>query len=182
MWDGRFGYLFIDYPGYGLSEGSPDPGSIGDSAVAAVEALRPLLGWSVEQLRERTGVFGHSIGCAAGLIAAEALQLRRAALCAPFTTMTEMARKLFGWPLCELNLHRFDNVARLRSLERLGARVCIFHGTEDEVIPTAMSRSLAAQFPGTVRLTELPGVRHNDVVMAAAGHAGDAMRELSLMD
>lgn len=182
VWDGRFGYLFVDYPGYGLCEGSPDPESIRETAVGAVEALRPLLGWDVTQLRERTGVIGHSLGCAAGLVAAEALQLRRAVLCAPFTTMTEMARKLFGWPLCELNLHRFDNMARLRSLERLGARVHLFHGTDDEVIPVAMSRRLSAEFPGMVRLTELPGVRHNDVVMAAAGHAGDVMREFSQAD
>lgn len=182
VWDARFGYLFVDYPGYGLCEGNPSPDSIRESASAAVSTLRPLLGWSEVQFRERSGVFGHSLGCAAGLITAQELHLKRAVLCAPFTTLTEMARRVVGWPLCHLNLHRFDNVARLHALEKQGATVRIFHGTADEVIPVAMSRRLAGQFPGMVRLTELSGVGHNDVVMAAAGHAGDAMRELSRVD
>lgn len=177
-WDARFGYLFVDYPGYGLCSGKPSPKRIEENVVGAAAALRRELGWSEDDFRKRTGVFGHSIGCAAALMAADSLQLQRAVLCAPFTTMTEMGRLALGWPLCCLNLHRFDNVTRLKSLERRGAAVRIFHGTEDEVIPVTMSRTLAGKFPKTVRLTEIPDRRHNDVVMAATNEIGAAMREL----
>ncbi|MFZ4763820.1 MAG: alpha/beta hydrolase [Roseimicrobium sp.] len=178
-WDERFGYVFVDYPSYGLCEGSPSPKSIEENALGAAARLRDMLAWSERDLSERAGVFGHSIGCAAGLLAADALHLRSAILCAPFTTLTDMARRLVGWPLCYLNLHRFDNLSRLESLSRKGAKACIFHGTEDAVIPVAMSQRLASHREHLVRLVVLPGADHNDVVTAAQDQAGAAMRELS---
>ena len=178
-WDGRFGYLFVDYPGYGKCAGKPNPGRIEESAVAAAKLMQKELGWSDEQFRERTGVFGHSMGCAAGLMTADDLQLTSVVLCSPFTTMTEMGRRVLGWPLCYLNMHRFDNVSRLRVLDKRGAKVRIFHGAEDEVIPVEMSRRLQTMFPKTVQFTEVPEGRHNDVVMRAREDVGKAMRELS---
>lgn len=178
-WDARFGYLFVDYPGYGLCAGKPTPDRIKENTVAAAAALQKELGWTEEEFRERTGVFGHSIGCAAALMGADDLHLQSVVLCAPFTSLTDMGRIMLGWPLCHLNLHRFDNVARLTVLSARGAKVRVFHGTEDEVIPVRMSRELLQRFPRTVQFTEVPEARHNDVVMSARAGISAAMRELS---
>jgi pimeloyl-ACP methyl ester carboxylesterase len=178
-WDARFGYLFVDYPGYGLCAGKPNPSRIEESTVAAAGALRKELGWSEEQFRQRTGVFGHSIGCAAALMAADKMELRGAVLCAPFTSMTAMGRLLLGWPLCHLCLHRFDNVARLRVLDERGAKVRIFHGAEDEAIPVEMCRELAKTFPRTVQAKEVEGGGHNDVILQARDEIGRAMLEVA---
>jgi pimeloyl-ACP methyl ester carboxylesterase len=178
-WDERFGYLFVDYPGYGLCEGKSTPKHIEDNTVVAAAALRKELGWSEEEFRQRTGVFGHSIGCAAALMAADVLQLKAAVLCAPFTSMTEMGRLILGWPLCCLNRHRFDNVAHLRKLDKRGAAVRIFHGAEDEIIPVRMGRELHALFPRTTQLDEVEEGRHNDVVLRARVEIGVAMQELA---
>ena len=110
---------------------------------------------------------------------AETLQFQRAVLCAPFTTMTDMARRTLGWPLCLLNRHRFDNIARLQTLAGGEAQVRIFHGTADEVVPVGMSRELAAKFPQIVRLTEMRESHHNEVVSDAGEGIGAAMRELA---
>lgn len=177
-WDGRFGYLFVDYPGYGQCEGTPNPVHIEESVVALARRLQSDFGWSDDEFSRRTGVFGHSLGCAAVLIAADRLLLGRAVLCAPFTTMDDMARRTVGWPLCLLNRHRFDNLRRLESLSARGGQVRIFHGTADEVIPVAMSRKIAGMFPKNVRLTEVPDSHHNEVVADAGGDIGRAMREL----
>lgn len=178
-WDARFGYLFVDYPGYGLCEGSPNPAHIEESIIALTGKLQGDLRWSDAELRKRSGVIGHSLGCAAGLIAADRFQLQRAVLIAPFTTMTDMARRLLGWPLCHINRHRFDNVARLNAIAPRGAMVRIYHGQDDHAIPVSMSRKLAAMFPQTVRLTEVPDSGHNDVVPAASLEIGAALRELA---
>jgi uncharacterized protein len=179
FWDSGFGYLFIDYPGYGLCEGSPNPARIEESIVALTGKLRAELRWDEAEFRARAGVIGHSLGCAAGLIAADRFQLRCAVLCAPFTTMTDMARRVVGWPLCHLNRHRFDNVARLDALAPRGAQARLFHGQDDEVIPVSMSRTLAALFPRNIRLTEVPGCGHNEVVSLASPEIGRALRELA---
>jgi pimeloyl-ACP methyl ester carboxylesterase len=178
-WDARFGYLFVDYPGYGLCQGTPNPARIEESIVTFKEKLQGELGWNDVEFRERTGIFGHSIGCAAGLIAADRLQLQSAVLCAPFTTMTDMAKRVIGWPLCYLNRHRFDNIARLNAITARGAQVRIFHGRDDQAIPISMSRKLAAKFPQNVRFTEVPDCGHNDVVSLAGPEIGQALRELA---
>ena len=169
----------MDYPGYGLCQGKPNPKRIEENVVGAAAALQKHLGWSEEEFRSRTGAFGHSIGCAAALMGVDRLRLRGAVLCAPFTTMTDMGRRVLGWPLCHLNLHRFDNVARLRVLDKRGTPVRLFHGVDDEVIPAAMSRTMAGRFPKNVQLTEVVDGHHNDVVLLARDGIGAVMLDIS---
>jgi pimeloyl-ACP methyl ester carboxylesterase len=183
FWDRKQGYVFVDYPGYGLCEGKPNPKRIQENAVAVAEKVRTDFGWTEEELRARSGVFGHSIGCAAALIMADNVQLHRAVLCAPFTSLTDMGRHVLGWPLCYINMHRFDNVARLEAITARGdAEVRIFHGAQDEVIPVSMARVLRDRFPKEVRYTEMSKSHHNDVVTDARAEIGQAIRELSTPD
>ncbi|TLD72501.1 lysophospholipase [Phragmitibacter flavus] len=177
-WDPRFAFVFVDYPGYGLCEGNPSPSRIADSIEQFSKQLTQRFRWTGEERRQRSGVLGHSLGCAAALIAAEKQKMDRVVLCAPFTSMTDMGRQLLGWPLCHLNLHRYDNGARLKNLPA-DARVIVFHGVQDEVIPVKMSQQLAAQFPDLIQLHEIPEARHNDVVLLANDRIGLAMRGMA---
>jgi len=163
-WDASFSYLLVDYPGYGDCAGKPNPKSIRESSKAVVPALAEHLKTTPEALQPRLAVLGHSIGCAAGLMAAEDQGVKRIILISPFTTMTEMGRRVLGWPLCYLNLHRYDNRKHLAAVVKQGARVTIFHGTDDGMIPISMSRELAAAHPGPVTLHEEAGQDHNFIV------------------
>lgn len=174
-WDASFSYLLVDYPGYGECAGKPNPKSIRESSQAAVLALAAHLKTTPELLRPRLAVLGHSIGCAAGLMAAEDQAVRRVVLIAPFTTMTEMGRRVLGWPLCYVNLHRFDNRKHLAAVVKHGARVTIFHGTADEIIPVSMSRELAKAHPGAVTLNEEVGQDHNFIVGNCSAKIAAAM-------
>lgn len=178
-WDPRFGYLMIDYPGYGDCQGTPNPARIREASKAAVNALAVHLKTSMDELQTRLAVLGHSIGCAAGLMAADDFRIQRVVLISPFTTMTEMARVVLGRPLCYLNLHRFDNRKHLAKVLEHGARVVIFHGTADEVIPVRMSRELAAAHPGLVALHEKPGQDHNFIVGNISAELGQTMRQVA---
>ena len=178
-WDERFAYVFVDYPGYGLCEGNPNSARIAESIKEIAVKVRSELHWSEAEMQQRCGVLGHSLGCAAALIAADDLKLTRAVLCAPFTTMTAMARGLVGWPLCYLNYHGFDNVSRLAALSASNARVRAFHGQADEVIPVTMSRELVKMFPQMMQLQEMPDCHHAEIVMDARTEIGSAMLELS---
>jgi pimeloyl-ACP methyl ester carboxylesterase len=141
----------------------------------AANALQAKLSQAEDQFRERLGVLGHSIGCAAGLMAADDLEVKKVVLISPFTSMTEMGRRLLGWPLCYLNLHTFDNRKFLARVCAKGARVSLFHGTADQAIPITMSRELAAAHPQAAHLREIEGAGHNDVVGRAAAEIGAAM-------
>jgi uncharacterized protein len=180
LWDEKHAYLLVDYPAYGACEGSPTPQTIRENIRGAFTALAAHLKVDEASLRHRSQVLGHSLGAAAALMAAEELELSRAVLLSPFTTMTEMGRLLLGWPLCLLNQHRFDNERTLRVMaSRAGARAIIFHGSEDEVIPVAMGRSLAEVHPAVVSFHELPGVHHNDILMRHGVKIGEAMRQMA---
>lgn len=180
-WDGRFAYLLVDYPGYGDCAGKPTPGRIRDSGKAAFAALARHLGTTDAELKPKTAVLGHSLGCAAALMAADDLDLTRAVLISPFTTMTDMGRIVLGWPLCYLNLHRFDNRRTLRHVaSRTGARVVIFHGSDDEVIPVHLGRELAAAHSGVVVFHEIPGAHHNDILRLIEGRVGRVMEETTV--
>ena len=96
----------------------------------------------------------------------------------PFSSTMDMTKELFGVDLGFLVLHRFDNRERLEEMARRGGvEVFIFHGSDDEVIPVAMSRELAKELPGTVRYIEVPDGRHNTLQDDASGHIAEAMKE-----
>lgn len=174
-WDHSQAYLLVDFPGYGECAGKPNPSSIRESSKAAVTALAAHLKQEPQDLRPRLAVLGHSIGCAAGLMAAEDQRVKQVVLIAPFTTMTEMGRRVLGWPLCYLNMHCFDNRKHLAAVVKQGAKVIIFHGTADGMIPISMSRELAAAHPESVSLHEEEGQDHNFIVGNCASKIGAAM-------
>lgn len=176
QWDDRFAYLLVDYPSYGECAGTPTPGRIRENGTAAVAALTRHLHTSQAELLPRLAVLGHSLGAAAALMLADELDVRRAVLLSPFTSMTEMGRIVLGWPLCYLNLHRFDNRKTLGHVaSRAGACIVIFHGAEDEVIPLHMGRELASAHPKVVTFHEVPGGHHNDILSLMAPQIGQAM-------
>ncbi|TDU66093.1 alpha/beta hydrolase family protein [Prosthecobacter fusiformis] len=178
QWDPSFAYLMVDYPGYGDCKGIPSPRKIRESSLAAFDALAKHLNQSPEQLRPRLGVVAHSIGCAAGLMAASELNISKIVLISPFTTMTDMGKLLLGWPLCHVNMHRFDNRRELAQVVEQGAKVVIFHGTADEVIPISMSRELAEAHPGRVTLYEKEGWDHNRILHGVSQEIGAAMSSM----
>ena len=112
------------------------------------------------------------------MIAASEFGIQRGVLLAPFTSTPDMAERIIGLPVGFLVVHRYDNSARLAELRARGpGRVEIIHGTDDEVIPVDMGRILAASIPGTGKLTEIPGGKHNDIQENHEAILASALRE-----
>jgi uncharacterized protein len=178
-WGRSSHFLFVDYPGYGSCEGSPSPRAIRETMTKLRNIMSQRLNLTPEQLEDRSAVFGHSLGCAAALIAAEEWGIQKAVLCAPFTTMTDMARKLVGTPLCYLNHHRFNNIETLQTLEARGGTAMVLHGDADEVIPVDMARQLQAHFPKTVQLQVIGHGTHNGILQQARLQVSEAVEKLT---
>lgn len=168
-------WLLVDFPGYGDCQGAPTPGRIRESLAKCVPLAMAETGVNAGRLR----FFGHSLGSAACLLAATEFRIQRGVLISPFTSTMDMSRAMTGLPLGFLVSHRFDNGARLAELTARGpGKVIILHGSDDEVIPVAMSRSLAAGQPKTVRLGEIRGGRHNTIQQTHAAEVAAALREI----
>jgi pimeloyl-ACP methyl ester carboxylesterase len=158
-------FVFVDYPGYGASQGNASPESIRESLRALVPAVTNRLHQSENQLKPRLRVMGHSLGAAAALMAMEEHGIKRGVLIAPFTSMHDMARRVVGWPLCCTLHHCFDNVSALSRLHRRGdCHLEVLHGTLDEVIPYSQGRALAEAFPDELSFEPAEGALHNQIL------------------
>ncbi len=173
----RDAYLLVDYPGYGECAGMPSPVSIRENLKTSILSAAEKLKLGTNDLPGRVCVFGHSLGCAAALLAAEEFHLRSAVLCAPFTSTFEMARLRFDIPADFPLRHRFDNRVTLAALRASHGHAWIFHGDADDVIPVEMSKTLAGEFADTVTLEVLPETHHNNVMRRAGDKLVEAMRE-----
>lgn len=169
-------WLLVDFPGYGDCQGAPNPARIRESLKTVVPLASKELGWGPNPPPENLRVLGHSLGCAACLMAASEFRIQRGVLIAPFTSTMEMSRVLTGLPVGFLVWHRFDNEARLDELAKRGpGSVYILHGMNDEVIPVAMSRQLAAKNPDLVHLKEIPNGYHNTIQSDHAALLSEAL-------
>ena len=164
----RDAFVFVDYPGYGACQGLPGPDSVRENVVGSVRSAAQRVGLDVDRHPGSVIAFGHSLGCAAALMAVHEFHLRSAILCAPFTSTREMSELRFGIPAKGAPFaHQFDNRPPLAEMNANGGRAFVFHGSADEVIPLQMSRTLAAEDPAAVRLTVVAGAGHNDVLSVA---------------
>lgn len=159
------GFLLVDYPGYGWCEGKPDPVAIQESIAKAMGLLAEEWGMPVDELQRSVSCLGHSLGAAVALEAAARMEVAEVLVVSPFTSMQAMADRLVGKPISYLLRHRFDNVKSLQRLhENKAARVMMFHGGEDEIVPVAMGRDLGERFDGLVEFHEIDGAGHNDIL------------------
>lgn len=145
-WNGD-AFLLIDYPGYGKNGGYATIASTRASADAALKALAEKLQTDEDHLK--LCAIGHSLGAAVALDFAAQHNVERVVLIAPFTTLREEAATIFGGWIARLLIESYDNRANLADVLKRNpnARVAIFHGTSDEVIPVRMGRELAREFP-----------------------------------
>jgi pimeloyl-ACP methyl ester carboxylesterase len=170
-------FLLVDYPGYGLSAGSPSPLEIRENVKQAVLAAAKQLKIETKKLPEQVCVFGHSLGCAAALLAVEEFHLRRAVLCAPFTDTREVAESTLGIPKTLPIQHKFDTRPGLKELANNKGRAWVFHGDQDDIIPVDMSKTLAREFKDTVSLQIIAGAKHNDLIGRAIKELTAAMQD-----
>ncbi len=171
----RDAWLFFDYPGYGFCEGRPSPAKIKESLRAVVPAALAECGLSPGDLPGRGIVLGHSLGAAVAMSAADAFEIRRAVLVSPFTSTSDMAREMFGFPVGWLVTHRFDNRVALQRLDERGGRAWIVHGAADRIISVTMGRELASAHPDAVIYLEVPQAAHNNIFQRGSREIGEAM-------
>lgn len=157
-------FVLFDYPGYGECEGSPNPDRIRESFKALGPMITERCGLPAGSLADRGLIFGHSLGAAAGLIAAEEYGIERAVLISPFTSTMEMSQVMLHIPVGFLVTHRFDNHKTLASLVARGGHAWIFHGEEDHIIPIRMGRQLATECGASATFTAVKNAGHNDLL------------------
>ncbi len=150
------GFLAVEYPGYGTNPGSPSEQGLYEAAEVALADLR-----AQGVGPEATVLSSRSLGGGVAVEMARRGHAARMVLLAPFTSVVEMASRLFSFlPTRLLVRDPFDNAAKAPGID---IPVLIVHGEQDEVIPVEMGVRLGRLFPqGTTEV--VPGARHNDLL------------------
>ena len=147
--------LIFDYRGYGASEGSPSEKGTYRDAEAAWEHL-------VGERGEKPGrivVFGRSLGTAVAAWLAAEKTPGAAVLESGFTSVVDMARKMYWmYPVRLLARVHYDTRSHV---SRLQCPVLVIHSRDDDMIPFEHGRKLYEAAPGPKEFVEMRG-GHND--------------------
>ncbi|MBI3817650.1 MAG: alpha/beta hydrolase [Planctomycetes bacterium] len=150
----------VDYPGYGLSEGSPDEGSLIDSGIAALAALR------ANPAVDAHGIvlLGSSLGSGVAVAVAARENVAGVILQSPFDSLVNVA--MLHYPIFPRFLVRtpFDSRARIAGVQ---APMLFMHGDRDSIVPLANGRALAAAARNVREFHVVNGAGHNDLVSVA---------------
>jgi len=147
--------LIFDYRGYGESEGKPSEAGTYRDVTAVWRYLTGKRGIPPEKVV----VFGRSLGAAVAAHLAARVEPGAVVLESAFTSVADMAARLYPW-LPVRWLVRIDYPVA-RDIQAIRAPVLILHSPNDEIIPYDMGRTLYELAHEPKEFIELRG-GHND--------------------
>jgi pimeloyl-ACP methyl ester carboxylesterase len=156
-WPSGWSLAFVNYRGYGTSEGKPSEVHLCEDAVRVFDALARRL--DVDP--SRIVLIGRSLGSGVATFVAAHRPLAGVILISPYDSMTELARRHYPWlPVRLLLRHPFDSHSLARTIH---APLVAIVAARDSIIPPGHSRRLFEAWGGAKRWVELPDVGHNDL-------------------
>ena len=154
--------LLIDYRGYGKSEGTiQSSADLIKDAKAGLAWLKKAKNLNPSQII----LYGESMGSVPAIELAGHETFKAIILEAPFTSLKDMAKLLYGmapdFMLKDFEMNNEENIAKLKT------PVLILQGTEDEVVPFSMGQRLFKKAPEPKSFFEIKGGHHNDLAEKA---------------
>ncbi len=148
------GALFVSYRGYGASTGSPTEQGLINDALAAYD-------WLVDNniAPRQIAVLGESLGSAVAVQLAARRPVLALVLEAPFTSVADVARRVYWW--LPVNLLLKDRFETIQAIKHVNAPVMIVHGERDEIINISHGRRLFEVASQPKELSIIKGGTHN---------------------
>ena len=161
--------LIFDYRGYGRSTGKPSEQGVYRDAETAWRYLT-----EARKINpDRIILFGRSLGSAVAAWLATRTQAGAVILESPFTSVPDMAAKLY--PLAPVRLLarlEFNTLAAVKSIQ---APLLVMHSRQDEIIPFSQGRAVYEAAGSRKRFVELRG-GHNDGFIVSGGAYVNSLR------
>lgn len=151
-----YGFMFLNYRGYGGSAGSPHEEGLIADGLAAYQHLahRGIAG-------EDIIMFGESLGAAVAVQTAGQREVRALILEAPFSSAVDVATKTYPYlPARWLMKDRFESVNHIKFI---GAPLLIIHGETDQVVPFALGQKLFEDALEPKEFMAIPDAGHNEL-------------------
>lgn len=152
-------FIYIDYPSYGLSEGTISEDAIRDYALRAYDIVRSL------DTTSTVTVFAYSIGTgpAVYLASTEEAEINSLVLLSPYYSGCDLFNNqldIFHGPMSLLAAYRMPVY---RYAEDVTCPVTVIASTDDEIIPMESSRNLFSELTSSsANFITVEGISHND--------------------
>lgn len=150
-------FLFMNYRGYGKSQGKPSERRLMGDALAIFD-------WIVSEHGidpSRVIPMGRSLGSGVAVHVAAHRQVGALILVTPFDSLVNVAKEIYPFlPVTALMRHRFDSLAVAPGMKTPLMAVV---ADQDEIIPAANSIKLINAWGGPVETLMVKGATHNDI-------------------
>jgi pimeloyl-ACP methyl ester carboxylesterase len=155
--------MIVEYPGFGMSEGSPSEAN----CYAAADAAYDYLLTRADVNSKKIVAMGWSLGGAVAIDLAARRPVMGLVAYSTFTSLTDAA--IHHYPILPsplLLIHRFESK---RKIARVLCPILLGHGTADRVVPFSMRDRLARVAGGPVTKFTVEGGDHEDFFAANEG-------------
>lgn len=155
--DKGYGFVALDYRGYGNSTGSPAESALYADARLVLDHIASNLHIDPDALV----LYGESLGTGIATKLASERDVAAVILQSPYTSISDAAKHRFFWlPVDLLLTERLSNIA---GIDRLNAPLLIMHGEQDELFPVDMAKLLYEKAKTVKAAVYFQGVGHNDL-------------------
>lgn len=145
-----YGYLVYDYPGYGLSDGSPSESGCYRNIQAAWTHLTDTLAIPEKDIF----IIGQSVGSGPSVWLAEMHKAAGLVLFSPLKSINRVPFTINPFPY-----DRFPNIDRIANVS---SPLLVIHGDQDTVIDQSHGKALYEKHLGEKTFHSAKGVGHND--------------------
>ncbi len=153
-----FNVLTPDYPGYGMSDGTPSELSLFATADACWEYLQRQ---GNDRAPAAVHIVGWSLGTGVAIDLASRVQAKSLTTISAYTSMDAMARLRAPFlPTFIILKHHFNNLDKIAKVQ---CPILMIHGQKDDFIPVEMSQALAARATAPVTTLYPPESDHNNI-------------------
>ncbi len=154
-WFRGYDVLFVDYPGYGLSDGKPGEKTLFSAGLAVFDYSK-----TIEDTNGKVILLGYSIGTGVATYVASQRTIDGLILLAPYDkglSLYNDACNIFHGPLTLLARFKFDSVTYAQEVT---VPTILLASRDDEVIPYAHAIELSRHFPDLKEILILEGINH----------------------
>lgn len=159
---GAGAYLFMNYRGYGDSEGKPSQKALCSDALFILDTMTARENIPLDHVV----LMGRSLGSGVAVHVAARRTVRGVILITPFDSLLKVARHHYPFlPVGLLLKHPFDSAALAPEIP---LPALIITGGQDEIIPAPRSARLARLWGGAVETVAIDDGDHNDLQLDKA--------------
>jgi fermentation-respiration switch protein FrsA (DUF1100 family) len=163
--------FILDYRQFGRSEGKISEQGTYIDARAALAYLHS----RKDINNEKIIFFGRSLGSAVAVELAVKEKCRALILETPFTSIKEMAKKLYPFlPFTIFLRTKYDSLSKIMDIK---VPTLIMHGDKDELVPIEQGKMLYEKANEPKEFYTIPGATHNDTHIVGGEEYFDVIRD-----